>query len=60
MCSFKEVGSFSSAAADAEPRKALRCPGPKPSGPADDKEDDSMIVRLTLSSNQDYFLPYKK
>ena len=42
--------SFTPAAAVAEPNKALRCPGGKTSGPADVEEENSMRMRLTLSS----------
>ena len=46
----RAVSSFTSAAAGAEPSKALRCPGRKSSGLVDDEEQNSMIVRLTRSS----------
>ena len=46
----RAVAIFTLVTADFEANKVLRRPGRKPSDPADNEEENSMIVRLTLSS----------
>ena len=46
----RAVARYTSAAAEAELNKALRCSGRKPSGPVDDEEEKTKFVRLTLFS----------
>ena len=47
----RAAASFTPVGAGAEPSKALKCSRRKPSDQVDDEEENSMNVRLTISSS---------